>query len=107
MSLKVKASEKMLTNITDFEDAKKKSSNIIEEYNNLFGPFDEIENKYTFNVKVPRYRSFLKLFDELGLDNNCFYIDKSENLVEDHLDNSKDEKKYNEMVTKFKGKERK
>jgi hypothetical protein len=104
MSLKVKASEKVLTNITDFEDGKKTSQNLIEDYNNLFGPFEDLENKFSFEANVAKYRSFMMIIEENGLDSSYFYVNKSQQIEEDFLDISEKNSKYSEIFNNFVGK---
>ena len=104
MSLKVKASEKVLTNITDFEDGKKTSQNLIEDYNNLFGPFEDLENKFSFESNVAKYRSFMMIMEENGLDSSYFYVNKSQQIEEDFLDISEKNSKYSEIFNNFVGK---
>ena len=103
MSLKVKDSERVLANL-DFEEKKKKSQHLIEEYNNLFGPFENLESKLAFEAKIPKFRSFLMMLDELGQESSSFYAVKNKEIIEDHAEISKIEKKYSEIITKFQGK---
>lgn len=103
MSLKIKSSEKVLTNYIEFEDSKKKSQNLIEDYNNLFGPFEDLENKFSFEANVTKYRSFMLMIDEYGLDSSIFY-NKNQNIEEDFIDISEKDGKYTDIINSFRSK---
>ena len=96
-------SDKVFSKI-DIDEIKKKSINLIEEYDNIFTPFEQSNNE----VEVPNYKSFIMLMNELGLD-KIDYISRPNKtgIIDDYIEGTSEEAKYKEFVKKFNSNDKK
>lgn len=97
--IKIPSDKVLSPGIIEQDEVKK--SNVVEEDPNLF---TDIENKNDF--ELIKYRSFIMLMIELGLESSDIYTNIDKNSVFDDYLEGPQESQYHKFVTKFKRKYR-